>query len=212
MANDFKYALPPTVSAAVKELMTIVTNKIFRSGKASISLATIVTAQPPETIPQISPMTSAQKLLTFSAFLTSFIAVLAPATRLLAQASKGGRSHDATDIATASKATFMAINNNNKSDAIMILVLDDAISVTRLNNTANKKVDTVMTNAQCLPFLRVSSFLLRFFLVFDWSAESSICFLCKKIASEIIGEGSVDGRPCALGSDGFPHPVLTVAE
>lgn len=83
MAMLFPQALPPIVNEAIKLVRTRVIQKMSTSSLLANNMA-IVEAAAPDNIPQMSPITSLQKLDTFEAFFISLMASLEPFTFLAA--------------------------------------------------------------------------------------------------------------------------------
>ena len=81
MAKFFPYALPPTVSAeTIAVIIRLITRALLSENDVNILIA-IEAERPPDITPAISPITSLQKLETFSAFHISDIDSFEPGTR-----------------------------------------------------------------------------------------------------------------------------------
>ena len=77
MAIALPKALPPIVNEAITAVVIKVTMKIS-TFKCLLKLAAMITPADPDIIPHISPITSLQKVETFSAFFLNKTATSAP--------------------------------------------------------------------------------------------------------------------------------------
>ena len=84
MANPLPKAFPPIVKAPMVTPIPVVTIVEFKVEFKDNILFVIIIPMEPLTIPQTSPITSLQKLDTFSAFLIKVTASFAPGTLLAA--------------------------------------------------------------------------------------------------------------------------------
>ena len=111
IAYSFIQALPKIVIPAINEL-TRVEIKIARDGLWIIAETESITDAPPAPlkIPQISPITSAQKEHTFSEFLAKESPTLAPLILFLSFSSKKDKEHDVTAIPIISKTILTKMN------------------------------------------------------------------------------------------------------
>ena len=110
IAKLFPIAFPPIVKDATIAATVKLTNNKLKLKVLEIPTA-IVVAAAPETIPQISPITSLQKLATLSAFFLNITAILAPFTFLEFIEWKTFSSALVTETPTISKIIPIKINN-----------------------------------------------------------------------------------------------------
>src|SRR5690625_2772935 len=161
MAKYFPNALPPTVSAATRLVKTIF-NIIWVDELGDccinrvISIMTIVSALP-LIIPEISPITSLQKLANLSAFRYIFTASFAPITFSEAIAWSG-----------ASLAAVAAIPNISKTIPIRTMkrtIISPIIHVTLLSNVEDK-LEKIAANTNVITAIVTLNLIDRFTLSF----------------------------------------------
>lgn len=122
MAILFPSAFPPIVTDAIKA----VTIREVKNGfhpKWEENAVAIITPADPETIPQISPITSLQNEETLSAFLMNFTAKALPFTFLELIELNGFMSAAVTETPTISKKTPSPIKKKSNNNPIKIFTL-----------------------------------------------------------------------------------------
>ena len=122
-------ALPPTVTDAITADTSIDGRKAFVP-KASDNAATMLAPQAPLITPQISPITSAQKLLTFSAFEISVFATFNVSSSTDALPSTAQAEQDATLTPITSKIILVITIKINNIVAISISLPSTAVPLT----------------------------------------------------------------------------------
>lgn len=181
MAKLFPNAFPPIVKAATKDVTISVTISKFQENLDDKIIA-IDEASAPLIIPQISPITSLQKLDSFSAFFINVTAKGAPLTFLDAIELNVLISATVTLIPIISNSTPINITISNNIILINIPTLDITISDNNEKPIDIQKATIVINPIQCksIDFLFETFFLLTFLEYF-----SLYCFLSFFIFSPI---------------------------
>ena len=99
-------------------------------------------------MPNMSPMTSLQTLDTFSLFLTSHIAVLAPYSFLEAIETMGVMSQEVTATPIPSNRMLAIIRNSRRMTVTIMFSADEVSSVRKLMNAERTSETTVILSAQ----------------------------------------------------------------
>ena len=140
MAIVFPNALPPTVKAAIKLLISILMRGWFHIIPDVVSLTTKIPPADPLIIPQISPTTSLQKLDTWSAFFINLIACTAPRIFFDAIDNSGTSEAAVTEMPIASNNIPISIIINRVNNDRIILKFSIILFDVILNIFAIKKV------------------------------------------------------------------------
>lgn len=204
MATLLPNAFPPMVSDATSAVTIKVVNKTFELNFTDIIIA-IDEANAPDIIPQISPITSLQKLDTFSEFLINFTASFDPFTRFVAIELKVDISDTVTAIPIISKIIPINITNNIKNILIIAVTFDTIIPERNENPSDIKNADKVIVNTHFIStsFLLYGFFLLAFFEYFSLYIFFSIISSLIEMAINIVNFAP-------WGQVGFPLFLLTV--
>lgn len=155
MADSFRSAFPPIVTADITEDIPIVSSFCHADGHISASLSTIATEHDPDIIPNVSPMTSLHTFDTFSLFLTSRSAVFPPYTFRLASSSKSDGLQDAVATPIPSNAMLARIRKDSNNSVTIILLVSAVISLKKLIIADNASDITVIFSAQALFLFRL---------------------------------------------------------
>ena len=138
IAVAFPIALPPIVRAAIVAVINKLTINKFKF-KLAASILDKATPADPLIIPQISPITSLQKLDAFSLFWISLTASRAPLTCLVAIELKVFISATVIAIPIISNIIPIPINSKMQMVATMLFALGIVVSETKENtNEMNK--------------------------------------------------------------------------
>ena len=139
----FPIALPPIVIDATKAVMIKETNNKLISNLLDNTMAIDAEVEP-LMIPHISPITSLQKLDTFSAFFINFTPNLAPLTFLEAIELKVFSSATVILTPIISNNIPKPINTNIKTKLMKMFTLGIIVSDNKEKNNDIKKVITVI--------------------------------------------------------------------
>jgi len=152
MAMFLPVAFPPIVREEINPVIAALSSTLSRSGLMIRILKTRVAPIAPLKIPQISPITSLQKLPTLSAFFSSPIASAAPLIFLDAMLFKGASEHAVTATPIMSNKTPIEVIIIRIINVVIILVLIITVSEMKLTVIARKKLQKMMAMIQFLIF------------------------------------------------------------
>ena len=133
-------ALPPTVTEEMKPAITALRSAFSKPGLAISILKTIAAPMAPLIIPQMSPITSLQKLDTLSAFFKRSTASLAPFILFAAIEFIGTSEHAVIATPIMSNKTPIEIIITSITSATAIFALINKVSEIKLNMIAKRKV------------------------------------------------------------------------